>query len=123
MGLRPLISIVDDDDGVRLALRDMLAAAGWRVADFASPDAFLADPASGASACVISDLQMPGMDGLALHRALLARGEAPPLLLISAFASRVVHVQAARPGVQAVREKPFEAEALLAAVARATGRA
>ncbi|MGR3782017.1 MAG: response regulator transcription factor [Albimonas sp.] len=123
MGSRPLISIVDDDDGVRLALRDMLASNGWSVADFASPEAFLADPASGTSACVISDLQMPGMDGLALHRALLARGEAPPLLLISAFASRVVHVQAARQGVQAVLEKPFEAEALLAAVARATGRA
>lgn len=122
MGLRPLISIVDDDDGVRLALRDMLAAAGWRVADFASPDAFLADPASGASACVISDLQMPGMDGLAMHRALLARGEAPPLVLISAFASRIVHVQAARQGVREVLEKPFEPEVLLAAVARATGR-
>lgn len=122
MGVPPLISIVDDDDGVRLALRDLLASNDWRVADFASPQLFLADPASWASFCVISDLQMPDMDGLALHRALRARGTAPPLLLITAFASPLVRTRAARQGVAAVLEKPFDPALLFAALARATGR-
>ena len=66
---KPLtVAVVDDDEAVRDALSNLLASLDLGVATFASAEEFLASPACRAAACLITDVQMPGMSGLDLQR-------------------------------------------------------
>jgi FixJ family two-component response regulator len=79
----PLISVVDDDEDVRLALEALIDSLGLRVRTFASGDAFLASGALDESSCVISDIHMPGISGLELALTLGTIPDAPPIVLIT----------------------------------------
>ncbi|WP_170317561.1 response regulator transcription factor [Paroceanicella profunda] len=119
---RPLISVIDDDEGVRLALDDMFCSRGYAVCCFASAEAFLASPALRASAFVVSDIQMPGMSGLEMVRALRRRGVTVSVVLISAFATPQVFARAARETGVRLIEKPFDPPELLLHVEAVAGR-
>ena len=81
----PTVAVVDDDEAVRDALSNLLASLDLGVATFASAEAFLASPACRDAACLIADVQMPGMSGLDLQRHLAESGNRLPVILITAF--------------------------------------
>ncbi len=85
--MEPLISIVDDDEPVREALRRVLAAHGLETAVFASGKQLLASDQLPRMSCLIVDVKMPGMTGLALHHRLMAEGHHIPTILITGGAT------------------------------------
>jgi FixJ family two-component response regulator len=114
-----VVSIVDDDPSVRLALARLMDSAGFDNQVFASAEDFLASPRLAATCCLILDVRMPGMDGLELQRRLMAPHPDIPIIFISAHCDDDVRASALKAGAAAFFEKPFSSEALLEAVAAA----
>ncbi len=110
----PLISIVDDDEGVRSSLDGLVRSLGYRVALFKSAEDFIAAMASLDSGCVISDIEMPGgMNGISLVEQIRKSGSATPVILISAFADKPVADRALAAGACCLLGKPFDGESLI----------
>lgn len=119
---RPLvIAIVDDDLAVREALCELLQVEGMAALGFARALAFL-DRASEFD-CVISDVRMPGIDGLELQRRLCARGSAMPLIFVTSLADAAARDHALRAGAVAWFAKPVADAALLATLRAIAGGA
>jgi two-component system response regulator FixJ len=112
-----LVAIVDDDEAVRLSTASLLTRAGFDTKLFESGDGFLAASASEPVSCILLDMQMPGSNGLAVLRALNARDESPPVIVITAHGDIPAAVEAMKLGAQDFVEKPYDAEALLARIA------
>lgn len=112
------VHVVDDDEAIRDALRLMLQTAGFEVRLHDSAEAFLA-AAAAASGCVMTDVRMPGMDGLALQRRLRELGARLPVIVMTGQADIPIAVRAMQAGAVDFLEKPFEEEQLLGAVRRA----
>src|SRR4029453_5066656 len=115
----PTIAVVDDDEAVRDALRNLLASLDLGVATFASAEAFLASPASTAASCLITDVQMPGMSGLDLQRHLAGSGNRMPVILITAFPHDHVRRQAEAAGAGGFFAKPFDSRPMCDCIERA----
>jgi two-component system response regulator FixJ len=109
------IHVVDDDEAMRDSLLALLGDAGYEARAYASAEDLLARGAFK-SGCVVSDLRMPGMDGLTLLKKLRADGSELPLILITGHGDIPLAVAAMKAGAVDFLEKPFEAEALLAAI-------
>lgn len=107
------IWIVDDDEDVRLALENFLRSAGCDVRTFDRADGVLRALEVGAPDCVVTDLHMPGMDGLALQEELNARGRSFPVIVMTAFASSDAKERSMRLGASAFLSKPIDPEELL----------
>lgn len=119
-----LIHIIDDDEAVRDSLQFLLEAAGYRVRPHVSALAFLDEaPEAVAACCIISDVRMPGMDGLELQAALARRGGHPQLIFMTGHGDVPLAVRALKAGAVDFLEKPFGEEAILAAVQNAMARA
>ncbi|MEQ8967965.1 MAG: response regulator [Azospirillaceae bacterium] len=115
----PLIAVVDDDTGVRDSLSALLAGEGWRVLAFESAEALLASRAVDRAACLLVDVRLPGMDGLALNEHLQERGLAVPLLVITGHGDVPMAVEAMKNGARDFIEKPFTGERIATAVREA----
>jgi FixJ family two-component response regulator len=115
----PTIAVVDDDEAVREALSNLLASLDLPVAAFASAEEFLASPASHAAACLIADVQMPGMSGLDLQRHLSESGNHMPVILITAFPRDNVRQQAEADGAFGFFTKPFDGGLMIDCIERA----
>ncbi|AXF07426.1 response regulator [Paraburkholderia graminis] len=113
MHSHPIASIIDDDESVRIATSSLVRSLGWDVRLYASAEDFLASGQIADVACVISDVQMPGMSGLQLQRRLIDDGIALPVIFISAFASDAVRRQALDDGALCVLSKPVDGAAIL----------
>jgi two-component system response regulator FixJ len=113
--MRKTISVVHGDE--QSASR--LEAAGYRVRIFASDEAFLAAQPSDVPDCVVLDIRMTGASGLALLRNLASRDRAPPVLVVSSNDNLQLAVEAMKLGAVDFLERPFEPEALLAAISSA----
>src|SRR4051812_42525979 len=111
--MEPLISIVDDDEPVREALRRILTAHGLETAVFASGKQLLASDQLPRMSCLIADVRMPGMSGLALHHRLMAAGHHIPTILITGGATASGRKRALAEGVLSYVPKPFSEETLL----------
>jgi FixJ family two-component response regulator len=111
----PVISVVDDDEGVRLSLDGLLRSAGLKSKMFKSAEDALTDPHIAESACVITDLQMQRLNGLDFARRLRQMNPAVPILLITAYPTAEAELRARETGVLFL-SKPFEASELLAMV-------
>jgi len=109
----PIASIIDDDESVRIATSSLVRSLGWDVRLYASAEDFLATGQIADVACVISDVQMPGMSGLQLQRRLIDDGITLPVIFISAFASDAVRRQALDDGALCVLSKPVDGAAIL----------
>ena len=110
----PRVSIVDDDESVREAIRGLLRSLGISADVFASAEEFLESDAAKNSACLILDVRMPGMSGLELQARLAAAGYKIPLIFITAHASdREARARALQAGAVDVLYKPFKEEVLL----------
>lgn len=114
-----LVCIVDDDESVRESLAELLDAAGYSVETFDSAPAFLSGDMQARCACLITDIRMPEMDGLALQEELIRRGCCFPMIIITGHGDVPLAVRAMRAGAADFIEKPFHHESLLASVKRA----
>lgn len=116
MNHTPQISIVDDDDSVRDALKSLIDSVGFRAEVFASGEDFLKSPDISETDCLITDVRMPGMTGLELQERLIAAGAAIPIVFISAHDDRDVRARALRGGAIDFLQKPFSEDSLLNAI-------
>jgi FixJ family two-component response regulator len=110
------IFLVDDDAAVRKSLSRVLSEEGWTVEAFDSAEAFLARPDPRAQGCIVLDLTMPGLDGLALQRRLRETGQALPIVFLSGHGDIPTTVQAIKAGATDFLTKPVASQALVAAV-------
>jgi FixJ family two-component response regulator len=117
--MEPLISIVDDDQAVREALQRMLRSYGFDTALFASAEQFLVSDEHSRTSCLILDVKMPGMTGLALHDHLTAEGCRIPTILVTASPTSGERERAIAMGVVSYLAKPFNEHVLLDTVREA----
>jgi FixJ family two-component response regulator len=117
-----LISVVDDDESIRAAMKTLLRSAGYHVETFASAEDLLHSGAIHKTECLILDVRMPGMDGLELQRRLQADGVRVPVIFITAHDDGRLRRRALEVGAVELLHKPFEAAALLATLQAAVGR-
>jgi two-component system, LuxR family, response regulator FixJ len=110
---------VEDDQAMRDSLVELLGEAGYTVHTYTRAEELLAGGPAIALGCIVSDVRMPGMDGLTLLRRLRAGGSPMPLMLITGHGDVSMAVAAMKAGATDFLEKPFEADALLAAVGAA----
>jgi FixJ family two-component response regulator len=116
------VAVIDDDASVRTALRRLLQAAGYAVQTSASAEEFLGRPEQGRLACLVLDAQLPGASGLDLMRSLAAAGCPPPIVFITGHADQASAARALAGDAADVLLKPFDGQALVDAVSRATAR-
>jgi FixJ family two-component response regulator len=116
-----LISIVDDDASMREALVGFVRSLGYEVRGFASAEDFLASNELGRFACAITDIQMPGMNGLELKRELSIHHDSLPVIMITARAEPGIEEKAMSSGATCFLRKPFEAEMLANCLQRVLG--
>ncbi|WP_126172284.1 response regulator FixJ [Altericroceibacterium xinjiangense] len=118
----PIVYVIDDDEGARHSLEFLIDCAGLRVRSFASADAFLkADPPLE-NGCVVTDVRMPGMNGIELADELKRRGAGVPVIVITGHADVPLAVQAMHAGVSDFIEKPFGDDTMLVAIRAALAR-
>jgi FixJ family two-component response regulator len=113
------ISVIDDDEPLRLALVGLLRSVGYVGHGFASAEVFLASDALQHAACVITDLQMPGMSGIDLKYELIARQCLVPVIMITARTDATLEAKARASGAMCFLKKPFDATELVACIERA----
>jgi FixJ family two-component response regulator len=107
------IAIVDDDDSVRIALKDLIEADGLSTLCFGSAEEFLDSGAQDKALCLIADIRMPGMSGLELQAKLDAEQCRVPIIFITAHGDARMRVQAMRNGAVEFLTKPFDNAVLL----------
>lgn len=112
----PVISIVDDDESVRTALKSLIDSVGFRAEVFCSGEEFLKSPVVSQTDCLIADVRMPGMTGLELQEQLNATGASVPIVFISAHDDKDARARGLRAGAIDFLQKPFSEESLLGAI-------
>ena len=117
-----ILYVVDDDDAVRAALGRLLSAGGYRVAAFQSAETFLVQHDPHAHGCIVLDVAMPGLDGLALQQLLAERGSHMPVIFLTGRADVPMTVRAMKRGAFDFLTKPVDGDELFPAVARALER-
>lgn len=117
-----IISIVDDDVSIRTATESLVRSLGFEAAAFDSAESFLESPRALDSACLITDVQMPGMDGLEMFRRLLAADHLIPTIFMTAFPKPGLVAQATAAGALAVLEKPFDGRLMVDFIFSAVGQ-
>ena len=118
----PTVFVVDDDPSVRRSVVRLLESAGLRVEGFPSGEAFLERERPWGPGCVVLDVRMSGMSGLELQRRLHATGRPMAIVFITGHGDVPMSVAAMKGGAVDFLLKPFDDEALLAAIDRAIGR-
>jgi two-component system, LuxR family, response regulator FixJ len=113
------VYIVDDDPDMRDSLRWLLKTVGLHVEVYGSAAEFLEDFAPVGPGCLVFDVRMPGMSGLDLYEAVVARGEGMPVIFITAYADVPMAIRAMKSGAIEFVEKPFNRQELLDRVQRA----
>lgn len=116
---QPVVFLVDDDANARRALGRAMNACGHAVIDCRSADEFLAVHEPSQPGCLVTDVAMPGMDGLELHALLKSRGCIRPTIFVTARGNIPMSVQAMRAGAVTFLAKPVRLDELVAAVQEA----
>jgi FixJ family two-component response regulator len=116
------VAVIDDDQSVRSSLARAIKTAGMEVASFSSADEFLNDPCLNEIDCAVTDVRMPGIDGLALQEMLARTQPHLSLVFITGQGDVPISVRAMKGGAVDFLEKPVDRKALLEAVRRAAER-
>jgi two-component system response regulator FixJ len=116
MADKTVIHVIDDDAAMRDSLVFLLDVNGFQPEAFESSAAFLSRAASNAPACIVSDIRMPGMNGIELVRKLKSDGIASPVILITGHGDVALAVEAMKAGAIDFIEKPFDDAVLLGAI-------
>ncbi len=119
----PLVFVVDDDPSVRKSLGRLVATAGYKVEAFASAREFLVRPLPDGPCCLVLDVRMPGLTGLALQEALTTAGHRLSIVFITGYGDVRTTVKAMQGGALDVLTKPVNDRALLGAIEQALSRA
>ena len=109
---RALISVVDDDQSFRESMRQLVILLGYTVEAFPSAADFLASRFPPETACLVADVQMPGMTGVELHRHLVDAGYAIPTILVTAYPDEAIRDQALKDGVVCFLSKSVDGDHL-----------
>jgi two-component system response regulator FixJ len=117
-----IIHVIDDDADVRQSLAFLLTTAGLSVRVHESADAFLKVLAEVQEGCIVTDVRMPGIDGIELQRQLSARGIRLPVIMMTGHGDVALAVEAMKAGAVDFIEKPFDDEVLLTAIKAALAR-
>ncbi|HEX3994974.1 MAG TPA: response regulator FixJ [Acetobacteraceae bacterium] len=117
-----VIHLIDDDAAVRRAVAFLLTSAGYAVRVYESAEAFLLSDSTLQPGCVITDVRMPGMDGLELQRTINARRMPFPVIVLTGNGDVPLAVEAMKAGAVDFIEKPFDDDVLLAAITTAVDR-
>lgn len=115
-----VVHIVDDDDGIRQSLRNLMESRGYQARTYRDADDFLGVAVAPTPGCIILDIRMPGRTGLEVQKHLVERECPLPILFLTGQASVRAAVTAMKTGAVEFLEKPVSHHDLLAAVARAT---
>jgi FixJ family two-component response regulator len=119
----PTVYVVEDDTGMRDALSLLLRGAGLDVRSYPSAEAFLSEMDPTQPICLLTDLRLPEMDGVALFRHLVKIGAQPAVVVITGHGDIPMAVAALKEGVADFVEKPFDPGMLLDSVRDAARRA
>ena len=111
-----VVHLIDDDEDVRRALAFLLGTAGHAVKVYESATSFLEKFDGSSKGCVVSDVRMPGLDGLQLLRRLKEMGSKAPVIIMTGHADVMLAVEAMKSGAVDFIEKPFPDQKLLAAI-------
>jgi FixJ family two-component response regulator len=119
---RPLVLVVDDDEEIRLALRELFESVGLDALSFGSPRELLEADLPQRPGCLVLDIRMPGSSGLDLHHQLAKRGAARPVVFLTGHGDIPMTVQAMKAGAVDFLTKPVRDQDLLDAVSAAIDR-
>ncbi len=112
----PWIAIVDDDESARCAILGVLKSAGLEARSFASAELFLSSGQRRETACLITDVRMPGISGLELQARLAEEGCRIPIIFITAYLDPRTRTRALQAGAIVFLGKPFDDDVLLESV-------
>jgi FixJ family two-component response regulator len=118
----PIVSIIDDDESVRLAVKSLVRSLGLIAYTFASAEEFLQSTHANDTSCLITDVQLPGMNGVKLQSLVLARGRDMPIIFVTAFPEKRLQRRALEAGAVGFLSKPFDGETLITLVEEALKR-
>jgi len=113
------VAVVEDDLAMLAGLKRMLAAFGYASETYASAEEFLVRSVEPGVACLVVDINLPGMSGIELCRRLTADGQRLPVVFITARDDDTTHREAAAVGYVAYLRKPFVGQTLVEAIERA----
>ena len=108
-----LVAIIDDDESVRVTTDSLVRSLGCIVETFPSAEEFLRSDRIDDFACVIADVQMPGMSGVQLQQHLRAAGSRVPFIFLTAFPDERVRAQALAAGATCYLTKPCDTDSLV----------
>jgi|SRR5215467_16266531 len=108
-----MISIIDDDEFMLDAVRNLVRSLGYSAAVFSSAEDYLRSDYLRDSACVIADMQMPGMTGADLQNRLIADGLRTPIIFMTAYSDERVQKRVMDAGAVGFLNKPFDDECLI----------
>ena len=122
LSIRPVIHVIDDDDIVLWLFKELLKGIDAEIRTFISAQAFLNSYQPAPCECLLCDLRMPEMDGLAVQQRLLDKGSFLPVILVSGYADVPCAVKAIQKGAFDFLEKPVDGALLVAKVQNALAR-
>jgi FixJ family two-component response regulator len=114
-----VVSIIDDDVSVRVALASLVRSLGYVAWTFESAEAFLQSADFSEVSCIVTDVQMPGMSGFELNCRVKAAGYEVPTVFITAFPEDHVRARAEAGGAHGFLAKPFDGQALVGLITAA----
>jgi FixJ family two-component response regulator len=117
-----LISIVDDESIVRGAIESLVRSLGFPACTFPSAEAFLKSRQMAGTACLICDVQLPGVNGMDLQNRLDGLGLSIPTIFITAYPNEEVRTRALGAGAVCFLHKPFDAQSLIHCIENALER-
>jgi FixJ family two-component response regulator len=113
MPTKLVIAVVDDDESAREGTADLIKSMGFIAKAFAHAESFLQSDSIVGTACLITDVRMPGMTGIELHERLVGSGNAIPTILVTAFPNDRDRAHAIQSGITCYLTKPFSEDELL----------
>ncbi|MEX3950746.1 response regulator transcription factor [Paraburkholderia sp. EG287B] len=116
------VFVVDDDESIRLALRDLLESVGYGVETFGSVREFLDFRKSGGPSCLVLDVRLKGESGLAFQQAMAREGLHMPVLFMTGHGDMEMSVRAMRAGAFHFFPKPFRDQDMLDAISEALSK-
>jgi FixJ family two-component response regulator len=117
-----IVFVVDDDVFIREALSSLIRSAGIPVATFSSANEFLQQPSPDVPACLVLDVNLPGMNGMELQRELTQKNNNIPIIFITGHGDIPMSVRAMKAGAVEFLTKPFRDQDLLDAIQQAIKR-
>lgn len=117
-----MVAIVDDDVYLRDALENLVRSSGHAVLKFTAAEDLLERPCGAPIDVIVTDFHMPGMDGIALIRALRAIGDQTPVIVMTAHEQPGLRERAMAAGAADFLPKPFDADVLLGTIEKALAR-